>query len=167
MPINVAGGDADVYGGTHTHHNIDGHCHRNAHLHGGAHAFRHGDMSGPDGLADTESASDADTAPDSRTVGSSNAHRVADDFALTRLSPRRYAGPSHHRLDERERVLLPGATDHHDPGGIGHRDGLHDCRRLMDLAQPVSRDPSARNDLCLGNRAGRHDAARRHVRGHD
>ena len=164
MPIDVTGGDADVHGGTHTH--------RNAHLHGGTHApgsaraLRHGDMSGPNRLADAEPVHDADAAADSHAVGGRNAHHVADDFALTRLSPGRYAGPCHHRLHERERVLLPGTTNHHDLGGVGHRDGLHDCRRLMDLAQPVSRDPAARDDLCLGNRIGRHDTACRHIRGH-
>jgi hypothetical protein len=36
----------------------------------------------------------------------------------------------------------------------------------MDITQPVSRDPAARYDLCLGNRAGRHDTACRHLRSH-
>ena len=157
MPINVTSCDAHLHGGTHAL--------------GNAHALRHGDMSGPNRLADTEPALDADTAPDadavdSHAVGGRNAHHVADDFALTRLSPGRYAGPCHHRLHERERVLLPGTTNHHDLGGVGNRDGLHDVRRLMDLAQPLSRDPAARDDLCLGNRIGRHDTACRHIRGH-
>ena len=172
MPINVTGGDADVCGSTHTPHNADRHCYRNAHfhsgvhLHGNAHTLRHGHMSEPNGLGDADPAPDADAAPDSRTVGDSVAHRVADDFALTRLSPGRYAGPCHRRLHERERVLLPGATGHHNLGGIGDRDGLHDVRRLMDLAQPVSRDRAAGDDLYLGNRAGRHDTACHHIRGH-
>jgi len=132
--INVTGGDADVDGGTHAHRNADRQCHGNAHIHDSAHAFRHGDMSEPNGLADAEPALHADAAPDSRTVRDSSAHHVADDFALTRLSPGQYAGPCHRRLHERERVLLPGATYHHNLGGTGHRDGLHDVRRLMDLA---------------------------------
>ena len=157
MPINVTSCDAHLHGGTHAL--------------GNAHALRHGDMSGPNRLADTEPALDADTAPDadavdSHAVGGRNAHLVADDVALTRLGPGRHAGPCHHRLHERERVLLPGATGHHNLGGIGDRDGLHDVRCLMDLAQPVSRDRAAGDDLYLGNRAGRHDTACHHIRGH-
>ena len=157
MPINVTSCDAHLHGGTHAL--------------GNAHALRHGDMSGPNRLADTEPALDADAAPDadavdSHAVGGRNAHRVADDFALTRLSPGRYAGPCHHRLHERERVLLPGTTNHHDLGGVP-RQRLSEVHEASDIVKTITvTDPAARNDLCLRNRIGRHDTARRHVRGH-